>query len=233
MLFLISPKIPDTVFPHIVSAETILFWLWPYVLWPLISVHKCAETIQGRKLFKGGNYMRKYGFPHSELTCSHLESCSSGSIWALEGTELMRKCWISLKIILGTMYSATHMSSAGGSAGPWLALGPWCWEQKPDSRITEESPQSHAPPAWLLKKLKSWPETKNRKNIFNWSNSSIHLVLRLISTLLKLEISTLLKTITNSCFQALEGLKFQALEGLKFQALEGLKSNAQPDESNY
>jgi hypothetical protein len=47
-----------------------------------------------------------------------------------------------------------------------------------------------------------------------------HLLLRLISTLLKLEISTLLKTITNSCFQ---GLKFQALEGLKFQALEGLK----------
>ena len=47
--------------------------------------------------------------------------------------------------------------------------------------------------------------------------SSIHLVWRLISTLIKLEISTLLKTITNSCFQALEGLKFQALEGLKFQ----------------
>jgi hypothetical protein len=44
-----------TVFPHIVSAETILFWLWPYVLWPLITVHLCAETIQGRKLLKGGN----------------------------------------------------------------------------------------------------------------------------------------------------------------------------------
>ena len=128
----------NTVFPHIVSAETILFWLWSYVLWPLISVHKCAETIQGGKLFKGGNYMRKYGFPHSELTCSHLESCSSGSIWALEGTELMRKCWISLKIILGTMYSATHINSAGGSAGPWLALGPWCWEQKPDSPKAEK-----------------------------------------------------------------------------------------------
>jgi hypothetical protein len=26
-----------------------------------VTVHKCAETIQGRKLFKGGNYMRKYG----------------------------------------------------------------------------------------------------------------------------------------------------------------------------
>jgi hypothetical protein len=44
-----------------------------------------------------------------------------------------------------------------------------------------------------------------------------HLLLRLISTLLKLEISTLLKSITNSCFQALLRLKFQALEGLKFQ----------------
>ena len=27
----------------------------------MVSVDKCAETIQGRKLFKGGNYMRKYG----------------------------------------------------------------------------------------------------------------------------------------------------------------------------
>jgi len=27
---------------------------------PKVTVHKCAETIQGRKLFKGGNYMRKY-----------------------------------------------------------------------------------------------------------------------------------------------------------------------------
>ena len=55
------PSILYTVFPHIVSVETILFWLWPYVLWPLITVHKCAESIQGRKLFKGGNYKRKYG----------------------------------------------------------------------------------------------------------------------------------------------------------------------------
>ena len=28
---------------------------------PRVTVHKCAETIQGRKLFKGGNYVRKYG----------------------------------------------------------------------------------------------------------------------------------------------------------------------------
>ena len=33
----------------------------PYVLGPLITVHTCTETIQGRKLFKGGNYFRKYG----------------------------------------------------------------------------------------------------------------------------------------------------------------------------
>ena len=50
-----------TVFPHIVSAETILFWIHPYVLWPLITVHTGAETIQVRKLFKGWNYSRKYG----------------------------------------------------------------------------------------------------------------------------------------------------------------------------
>ena len=28
---------------------------------PKVTVHKGAETIQGRKLFKGGNYMRKCG----------------------------------------------------------------------------------------------------------------------------------------------------------------------------
>ena len=28
---------------------------------PKVTVHKVVETIQGRKLFKGGNYMRKYG----------------------------------------------------------------------------------------------------------------------------------------------------------------------------
>ena len=50
-----------TVFPQIVSAETILFWIWPYVLWPLVTVDKSAETIQRRKLLKGGNYSRKYG----------------------------------------------------------------------------------------------------------------------------------------------------------------------------
>jgi len=28
---------------------------------PKVIVHKGAETIQGRKIIKGGNYMRKYG----------------------------------------------------------------------------------------------------------------------------------------------------------------------------
>ena len=48
--------IKGTVFPCIAS-----FWIWPYVLWPLVTVHKSAETIQGRKLFKTRNYSRKYG----------------------------------------------------------------------------------------------------------------------------------------------------------------------------
>ena len=30
-----------------------------------VTVHKGAEAIQGRKLFKGGNYMRKYGMYNS------------------------------------------------------------------------------------------------------------------------------------------------------------------------
>ena len=45
----------NTVFPQIVSAETILFWVQPYVLWPLFTVHT------GAKLFKCRNYSWKYG----------------------------------------------------------------------------------------------------------------------------------------------------------------------------
>jgi hypothetical protein len=39
---------------------------------PKVTVHKFAETIQGRKLFKGGNYMRKYG---SFFFCPAIISC--------------------------------------------------------------------------------------------------------------------------------------------------------------
>ena len=62
-------KIINTVFPRIVSAETILFWKLDCGNYSreetiqgrklLISYFLEAETIQGRKLFKGGNYMRK------------------------------------------------------------------------------------------------------------------------------------------------------------------------------
>ena len=53
-------RFENTLFPQIVSVETILFWIWLYVLWPLVTVHKSAETIQRRKLFRGWNYLRKY-----------------------------------------------------------------------------------------------------------------------------------------------------------------------------
>ena len=55
-------KITTAVFPHIVSAE--FFFEFGN---PKVSVHNCAETIQGRKLFKGGNYMRKYGLIQNGL----------------------------------------------------------------------------------------------------------------------------------------------------------------------
>ena len=45
----------NNVFPCIVSAERSQY------IRPKVRVHKGAETIQGRELFKGGNYMRKYG----------------------------------------------------------------------------------------------------------------------------------------------------------------------------
>ena len=45
-----------TVFPYIVSAETILFWIWKskisQYIRPKVTVHKCEETIQGRKLYE-------------------------------------------------------------------------------------------------------------------------------------------------------------------------------------
>ena len=44
-------------------------------MWPLDKVHTGAETNQGRKLFKGGNYSRKYGIwnknIHSEYFLGH------------------------------------------------------------------------------------------------------------------------------------------------------------------
>ena len=99
MLFLISQKIPDmlilvlylpltmplwvvsksldTIFPHIVSAETTFFLHLEIqrsqYISPKVTVHKGAETIQGRKLFKGGNYMRKYGILILVHTAWHTE----------------------------------------------------------------------------------------------------------------------------------------------------------------
>ena len=44
-------QLSNTVFPHTISV---------------VTVYKCAETIQGKKLFKGGNYSRAETtiFPH-------------------------------------------------------------------------------------------------------------------------------------------------------------------------
>ena len=45
-------------FTYHISAENILFLIWPYVLW---SVTKVTQYIKVRKLFEGGNYLQKYG----------------------------------------------------------------------------------------------------------------------------------------------------------------------------
>ena len=56
---------------YLVSAETILFWkykMWKFsysfrivAIFYFINWIVAAETIKGRKLFKWGNYSRKYG----------------------------------------------------------------------------------------------------------------------------------------------------------------------------
>ena len=54
----------STVFPHKVSGNYSFLNLEiqrSQYIRPKVTAHKCVETIQGRKLFNGGNYMRKYG----------------------------------------------------------------------------------------------------------------------------------------------------------------------------
>ena len=53
---------------------------------PKVTVHKVAETIQGRKLFKGGNYMRKYGIlytiVYTYIVFFKVQSCKI-TVWEL------------------------------------------------------------------------------------------------------------------------------------------------------
>ena len=61
----------NTVFPPIVSLETTVFWKWRMwkfsysfcimAIFYFINQIVATETIQRGKLFKGGNYLRKYG----------------------------------------------------------------------------------------------------------------------------------------------------------------------------
>ena len=53
---------------------------------PKVTVHKSAETIQGRKLFKGGNYMRNYGILFLELSSKRCSSYEKTEIHVVVGT---------------------------------------------------------------------------------------------------------------------------------------------------
>ena len=48
---------------------------------PKVTVHKGAETIQGRKLFKGGNYMRKYGMYYFNFLMPTKQNFCSINLW--------------------------------------------------------------------------------------------------------------------------------------------------------
>ena len=54
-------KLTNIICPHIVSTKLFFFEFKIHMsqyIRPMITVHKCSETIQGRKPFKGGNHSR-------------------------------------------------------------------------------------------------------------------------------------------------------------------------------
>ena len=68
-------RISSHSFPGIYSFLNLEIQRSQYIR-PKVTVHKDAETIQGRKLFKGGNYMRKYG-NHNKFSVSfYVLQCS-------------------------------------------------------------------------------------------------------------------------------------------------------------
>ena len=64
----LTPKSPDyqlTLFPWIVSAETILFSIWLNVLWPgnyLVAETICGNTVVGPFWLSAGSYTHKHNF---------------------------------------------------------------------------------------------------------------------------------------------------------------------------
>ena len=87
----------DTLFPQIVSTETILFWKWQrwkfsysfriMLIFYFRNWIVAAETIKGGKLFKDGNCSRKYGirlyWDLALLWCSVHPRCYQNKLWCL------------------------------------------------------------------------------------------------------------------------------------------------------
>ena len=78
-----------TVFPNIVSAE---IQRSQYIR-PKVIVHKGAETIQGRKLIKGRDYMRIYGI----CTCASAKALQK--IGHITKIKFQNKAFFILKIL--------------------------------------------------------------------------------------------------------------------------------------
>ena len=86
----------NTIFSHIVSAETILFWTWKskgHSASGPKSQYKCAETIQGRKLQGRKLQGRKYGmWTLSEFVLNkNAQINSKGLLVSLFGPKIQRK----------------------------------------------------------------------------------------------------------------------------------------------
>ena len=64
--------------PHIISAEIIKGGNYSRAETIIFCEVLAAESIQGRKVFKGGNYMRKCGIPNNRIVLKGLSSKPSG-----------------------------------------------------------------------------------------------------------------------------------------------------------
>ena len=78
-----------TVFPQILSTETILFWIWPYVHKYKCGNHSRAETIQGWKVFAEIRYL---------------------SLCQNRGIRMSKNLWFTKLSILQNLMGPNHMT---------------------------------------------------------------------------------------------------------------------------
>jgi hypothetical protein len=89
--------------------NVILFWLWPYVLWPLIKVHKYAETIWGDTVciiesISTKFYKRDLYFEYSN------ERIWLDKVWSIEKVTILTLSFWLYYWFFGKIYHSVYFS---------------------------------------------------------------------------------------------------------------------------